>query len=151
MGWSSVLEGSTASVGSLLWDRSSSTAAHPGASATTLKLWAKAQAERLIDQGASVTAVQAQLGHASATVTLDHYGHLFPDELQRFADRLRGADAGAVADPAWTVAPRPGFGNAKRQVKDLPLLVEVGRLELRCAPLRHTRSGSYRCGDLRIQ
>jgi integrase len=32
--------------------------------------------------------VQAQLGHASAVVTLDRYGHLFPDELERLADRL---------------------------------------------------------------
>ena len=35
-------------------------------------------ASPLIAQGASVKAVQAQLGHASATVTLDRYGHLFP-------------------------------------------------------------------------
>jgi hypothetical protein len=26
-------------------------------------------------------AVQAQLGHATASITLDTYGHLFPDEL----------------------------------------------------------------------
>jgi integrase len=47
-------------------------------------------ASQLIAQGASVKAVQAQLGHASATVTLDRYGHLFPvsAELQRLADRL---------------------------------------------------------------
>jgi integrase len=30
--------------------------------------------------------LQAQLGHASATVTLDLHGHLFPDELQRLGD-----------------------------------------------------------------
>jgi Phage integrase family len=59
-------------------------------------------ASLLIAQGASVKAVQAQLGHASATVTLDRYGHLFPDELQRLADRLQDAYAGAVADPART-------------------------------------------------
>jgi integrase len=35
-------------------------------------------ASPLIAQGATVKAVQAQLGHASATVTLDRYGHLFP-------------------------------------------------------------------------
>jgi hypothetical protein len=33
----------------------------------------------------SVKAVQAQLGHASATITLDRYGHLFPDELAQLA------------------------------------------------------------------
>ena len=46
--------------------------------------------------------VQAQLGHASATVTLDRYGHLFPDELQQLADRLQDAYAAAITDPART-------------------------------------------------
>jgi integrase len=59
-------------------------------------------ASLLIAQGASVKAVQAQLGHASATVTLDRYGHLFPDELQRLSDRLQDAYAEAVTDPART-------------------------------------------------
>src|SRR5829696_5668667 len=54
-------------------------------------------------KGASVKAVQAQLGHASATVTLDRYGHLFPDELQRLADRLQEAYGDAITDPARTV------------------------------------------------
>jgi hypothetical protein len=47
-------------------------------------------------------AIQAQLGHASATVTLDRYGHLFPDELQQLADRLQDAYAEAMTDPART-------------------------------------------------
>jgi integrase len=59
-------------------------------------------ASLLIAQGASVKAIQAQLGHASATVTLDRYGHLFPDELQQLADRLQDAYAQAVTDPART-------------------------------------------------
>jgi hypothetical protein len=58
----------------------------------------------LIAQGASVKAVQAQLGHASATVTLDRYGHLFPDELQQLAERLQAAYADATTDPARTEA-----------------------------------------------
>jgi hypothetical protein len=49
---------------------------------------------------------QAQLGHASATVTLDRYGHLFPDELQQLAGRLQDAYAEAVTDPARTEAAR---------------------------------------------
>jgi integrase len=61
-------------------------------------------ASPLIAQGASVKAVQAQLGHASATVTLDRYGHLFPDEFQRLADRLQEAYADAITDPARTEA-----------------------------------------------
>jgi integrase len=51
----------------------------------------------LIRQGASVKAVQAQLGHKSAVVTLDRYGHLWPDELGDLADRLDRARAAAVA------------------------------------------------------
>jgi integrase len=38
-------------------------------------------ASLMIRQGASVKAVQRQLGHATASITLDTYGHLFPDEL----------------------------------------------------------------------
>jgi len=41
-----------------------------------------------ITAGASVKAVQRMLGHASATLTLDRYGHLFGDELDSVADRL---------------------------------------------------------------
>ncbi|MGE5763397.1 MAG: hypothetical protein ACM3ZF_05835 [Mycobacterium leprae] len=48
-----------------------------------------------ISAGATVKAVQAMLGHASATVTLDRYGHLFPDELDAVADRLDAAVAHA--------------------------------------------------------
>jgi integrase len=38
-------------------------------------------ASLLIAQGASVKAVQAQRGHATASITLDTYGHLFPSEM----------------------------------------------------------------------
>jgi integrase len=41
-----------------------------------------------IASGASVKGVQAMLGHASAAMTLDLYGHLFGDELDAVADRL---------------------------------------------------------------
>ena len=41
-----------------------------------------------ISAGASVKSVQRMLGHASATLTLDRYGHLFPDELDGVARRL---------------------------------------------------------------
>ncbi|MGH3502837.1 MAG: tyrosine-type recombinase/integrase [Nocardioidaceae bacterium] len=41
-----------------------------------------------IAAGASVKSVQRMLGHASATLTLDRYGHLFPDELDAVAVRL---------------------------------------------------------------
>jgi hypothetical protein len=35
-------------------------------------------------------------------VTLDRYGHLFPEELQRLADRLQEAYRDAITDPART-------------------------------------------------
>jgi integrase len=53
-------------------------------------------ASLLIRQGASVKAVQKQLGHASASITLDRYGHLFPDELDQLAERLERARADAI-------------------------------------------------------
>jgi integrase len=41
-------------------------------------------ASLLIAQGASVEAVQAQLGHATAGITLDTYGHLSPPSWSRW-------------------------------------------------------------------
>jgi integrase len=46
-----------------------------------------------IASGATVKGVQAMLGHASATLTLDRYGHLFGDELDAVADRMDAAAA----------------------------------------------------------
>jgi integrase len=49
-------------------------------------------ASLLIEAGESVKVVQDRLGHSSATMTLDVYGHLWPDS----EDRTRGAvDAGS--------------------------------------------------------
>jgi hypothetical protein len=56
----------------------------------------------MIRQGASIKAVQKQLGHATASITLDTYGHLFPDELDALADRLEDARTGALATLART-------------------------------------------------
>jgi integrase len=47
-----------------------------------------------------VKAVQAQLGHATASITLDTYAHLFPSELEALADRLERARATALAGRA---------------------------------------------------
>jgi integrase len=60
-------------------------------------------ASLLIREGASVKAVQRQLGHATASITLDTYGHLFPDELDALATRLedlhdRALEARRAAD-----------------------------------------------------
>jgi len=55
-------------------------------------------ASLLIAQGASVKAVQAQLGHATASITLDTYGHLFPSELEALADRLEQTRRAALGN-----------------------------------------------------
>jgi integrase len=60
-------------------------------------------ASPLIAYGASIKAVQAQLGHASATVTLDRYGHQFPDELEHLGRALGGRRHGPGADRARTI------------------------------------------------
>jgi integrase len=62
-------------------------------------------ASLLIRQGASVKAVQKTLGHKSAVVTLDRYGHLWPDELEDLAERLDRARAAAVAPSTRPTAP----------------------------------------------
>jgi integrase len=65
-------------------------------------------ASLLIREGASVKAVQKQLGHATASITLDTYGHLFPDELDQLAERLEDVRARALAARAADVWPHGG-------------------------------------------
>jgi integrase len=66
-------------------------------------------ASLLIREGATVKAVQAQLGHATASITLDTYGHLFPDELDQLAGRLEAARVVALeARRAARVWPQGG-------------------------------------------
>lgn len=54
-----------------------------------------------IAAGANVKVVQAMLGHKSATLTLDLYGHLFADQLDDVADAMDAA-ARLVADSLRT-------------------------------------------------
>ena len=51
-----------------------------------------------IASGADVKVVQQMLGHKSATMTLDQYGHLFGDRLDVVADAMDAARAKALAD-----------------------------------------------------
>jgi integrase len=44
-----------------------------------------------IAAGANVKALQTLLGHASAVMTLDRYGHLFSDDLTKVAEALNNA------------------------------------------------------------
>ncbi len=50
-----------------------------------------------IASGADVKVVQQVLGHASAAMTLDQYGHLFGDRLDEVAEAMAAAPAAAVA------------------------------------------------------
>jgi integrase len=67
-----------------------------------------------IASGADVKVVQQMLGHKTATLTLDLYGHLFPDrlaelaELAELADRFDDAVCGPDVDPD----PTPDAGEA---------------------------------------
>ncbi|MCX8495954.1 MAG: site-specific integrase [Akkermansiaceae bacterium] len=54
-----------------------------------------------IRAGANVKVVQKLLGHKSATLTLDRYGHLFPDDLDAVAAALNAA----AADDLRTIGP----------------------------------------------
>jgi integrase len=51
-----------------------------------------------ITAGANVKVLQTLLGHKTATLTLDRYGHLFPDDLDRIADAFDGATQTAAYD-----------------------------------------------------
>jgi integrase len=59
-------------------------------------------ASLLIRAGDSVKVVQSRLGHASATTTLDTYGHLFPDEEDRPRDAVDAALAVRAEDQLRT-------------------------------------------------
>lgn len=51
-----------------------------------------------IAAGADVKVVQTMLGHKSATMTLDQYGHLFGDRLDTVADAMATARTKALAE-----------------------------------------------------
>ena len=52
-----------------------------------------------IAAGADVKMLQTMLGHASAVMTLDRYGHLMPGRAQDVADRLDALARAAVPEP----------------------------------------------------
>ena len=53
-------------------------------------------ASLMIASGANVKTVQSQLGHKTARMTLDQYGHLFPDDLDDVADKMDSLVAGCA-------------------------------------------------------
>ncbi len=52
----------------------------------------------MIQAGYPPKMLQEIMGHASITTTLDLYGHLYPGDMDGYADRL--GSAAELADPA---------------------------------------------------
>jgi integrase len=52
-------------------------------------------ASLMIQAGYPPKMLQEIMGHASITTTLDLYGHLYPGEMDRYADRLDSAASDA--------------------------------------------------------
>lgn len=76
-----------------------------------------------IASGADIKVVQQMLGHKSATMTWDLYGHLFPDRLDVVADAMDAARAAALAAQRAAVGsdvppvfPQPQRGRAMLEV-----------------------------------
>jgi integrase len=63
-----------------------------------------------ISSGAPIKAIQRMLGHKSAAMTLDRYGHLYEGELEELADRLHSKYADATPASNVTSLPVPGGG-----------------------------------------
>ncbi|MEC3952513.1 site-specific integrase [Nocardia sp. CDC153] len=64
-------------------------------------------ASLMIASGAHVKTIQRQLGHKSASMTLDNYGHLFDDDLDGVADRMGAGFRAAAAKCGQNVGTRP--------------------------------------------
>lgn len=62
----------------------------------------------MIASGADVKTIQRQLGHKSATMTLDNYGHLFDDDLDGIAERMSAKIQEAADKCGQSVGKRPG-------------------------------------------
>jgi integrase len=61
-----------------------------------------------IAAGAHPKLISARLGHASITITLDRYGHLFPSVEEALAEKLDAAFAGATTTVTGTTATLSG-------------------------------------------
>src|SRR5436190_2162478 len=63
-------------------------------------------ASLMIQAGYPPKMLQEILGHASITTTVDLYGHLYPGEMDRYAERLDGA--AGQARPVMPIRPKQG-------------------------------------------
>ena len=87
-----------------LWRRGALVAGVVGRSPHDLRHYA---ASVLIDQGASVKAVQRHLGHANATTTLNTYAHLWP-ESEDITRRALDSGLAQIVSPPCPTASRIG-------------------------------------------
>jgi site-specific recombinase XerD len=74
-----------------------------------------------IASGADVKVVQTMLGHASATMTLDLYGHLYPDRLDEIADRMDAARTARTATSRTSAQDHADFLRTNGQLIKLPI------------------------------
>jgi len=81
-----------------------------------------------IASGASVKAVQSMLGHASAAMTLDRYGHLYEDELDAVADRVDEAATRILADSARTCGRVVAITHGETRPLTCPFTGALGRI-----------------------
>jgi len=79
-------------------------------------------ASLLIEQGAHPKYIQEQMGHSSIKVTMDTYGHLFPNRERGWADKL---DEATNATPAQPVS----GGRETGSQKSTEGLVELAGIE----------------------
>jgi len=70
-------------------------------------------ASQLIEQGAHPKYIQEQLGHSSINVTMDNYGHLFPNRNRGLVDQLDTAEVG------WDSAPQQ---HPRQEPRHVPLV-----------------------------
>jgi integrase len=106
-----------------------------------------------IASGADVKVVQQMLGHASASMTLDTYGHLFEDRLDevgdamgraRDASRRRRASVRSVAPADSAVAPVLPQRESARNDRTAPISVTAGQDRLSDSYPRPDSNRRYR-------
>jgi integrase len=91
-----------------IWRRAAARAGVEGFTPHDLRHYA---ASVLIEQGASVKAVQRHLGHSSATTTLDVYSHLWPDS-EDITRRALDAGLARIVSPSCHDDTEGQSGNA---------------------------------------
>ncbi len=66
--------------------------------------------------GENIKYISTQLGHASVQITLDRYGHLFPDGKRTAASRLEAQLAAAVPSSGYPAERAGAPGNGKNSM-----------------------------------